>query len=75
MFSTQRTIRKLAIGRLFHDYSDVVRSQKGIAALDYDYRENYLFWTDIREERICGTHIPSQDTRAGNCAPHALICS
>lgn len=67
MFSTQRTIRKLAIGRLFHDYSDVVRSQKGIAALDYDYRENYLFWTDIRDERICGARLPSQDTTAALC--------
>lgn len=75
MFSTQRTIRKLAIGRLFHDYSNVVGSQKGIAALDYDYRENYLFWTDIRDKRICSARIPSQDTSAGNCAPHTFICS
>ena len=48
------------------DYTDIVSGQKGIVALDYDYYNNYVYWTDVRDEKICRAHIPSPASAAGN---------
>lgn len=66
MFSTQHSIRKLSIGRSnVNDYRDIVTSQKGIVAIDYDYHTNYVYWTDVRDEKICRGRIPSPGADPG----------
>ena len=66
LFSTQHSIRKLALGASSHEYTDIVTGQKGIVALDYDYYNNYVYWTDVRDEKICRAHFPSSGSAAGN---------
>ena len=67
LFSTQHSIRKLAIGSSnVNEYYDIVTKQKGIVALDYDYSDNYVYWTDVRDEKICRARIPSADADPGN---------
>ena len=65
-FSTQHSIRKLSLGASSSEYADIVANQKGIVALDYDYYSNYVYWTDVRDERICRARIPSPGSDAGN---------
>ena len=64
LFSTQHTIRKLSLDSVDNVYTDVVTGQKAIVSLDYDYYTNYLYWTDVREEKICRAHIPSSGAGA-----------
>ena len=65
LFSTQHSIRKLPLGASSNEYTDIVIDQKGIVGLDYDYYNNYVYWTDVREEKICRAHIPSPGSDAG----------
>lgn len=69
VFSTQHTIRKLGISysSTINGYTDIVTNQKSIVALDYDYRENYIYWTDVRERRICRAQIPRHGSNATLC--------
>ncbi|XP_078360002.1 uncharacterized protein LOC144644397 isoform X2 [Oculina patagonica] len=67
LFSTQHSIRKLALDASSHEYTDIVAGQKGIVALDYDYYNNYVYWTDVRDEKICRAHIPSPGSAAAGC--------
>lgn len=53
-------------GSHFGGYHDIVTNQKGIIALDYDYYGNYVYWTDVREERICRAQIPGPGADPGN---------
>ena len=69
LFSTQHSIRKLAVGGSnINDYRDIVSGQKGIISLDYDYLNNYVYWTDIRDERICRAQIPGPGSTPGTIA-------
>ena len=67
MFSTRGTISKLGISSsTITDYTDIVKKQKRIVALDYDYRENYMYWAAGRDVRICRAQIPRHGSNAGN---------
>lgn len=66
LFSTQHSIRKLPLDASSNEYTNVVVDQKGIVGLDYDYYNNYVYWTDVREEKICRAHIPSPGSDAGS---------
>ena len=66
MFSTQRSIRKLSIGGSnVNEYYDIVKNEKGIVSLDYDYYGNYVYWTDVRDEKICRALIATSDNNTG----------
>lgn len=67
LFSTQHSIRKLPLDSSSNEYTDIVIGQKGIVGLDYDYYNNYVYWTDVRDEKICRAHIPSPGSDAVNC--------
>lgn len=64
-FSTQHSIRKMSLSSTSRDYTDIVTGQKGIVALDYDYYNNYVYWTDVRDEKICRARIPSRGSDPG----------
>lgn len=66
LFSTQHSIRKLPLDSSSNEYTDIVIGQKGIVGLDYDYYNNYVYWTDVRDEKICRAHIPSPGSDAGS---------
>ena len=68
LFSTQHSIRRLSLDSSANDYTDIVKNQKGIVSLDYDYYNNYVYWTDVRDEKICRAHIPSPGAVAGNAS-------
>ncbi|KAJ7383624.1 hypothetical protein OS493_026810 [Desmophyllum pertusum] len=67
LFSTQHSIRRLSLDSSANDYTDIVKNQKGIVSLDYDYYNNYVYWTDVRDEKICRAHIPSPGAVAADC--------
>lgn len=68
LFSTQRSIRKLSIGGSnVNEYYDIVKNQKGIVSLDYDYYGNYVYWTDVRDEKICRAPIATSDNNTAVC--------
>lgn len=66
-FSTQHSIRKMSLSSTSRDYTDIVTGQKGIVALDYDYYNNYVYWTDVRDEKICRARIPSRGSDPAGC--------
>ena len=65
LYSTQFGIHKMALDRTSNAFSIVVKNQKGIVAIDYDYYDNYVYWTDVRDERICRAQIPTHGGDAG----------
>ncbi|XP_027048198.1 low-density lipoprotein receptor-related protein 8-like, partial [Pocillopora damicornis] len=67
LYSTQFGIHKMALDRTSNAFSIVVKNQKGIVAIDYDYYDNYVYWTDVRDERICRAQIPTHGGDAADC--------